>query len=351
MSIETKGIGKYMGLEYVEPIKTVFLNIWVTCNCNYRCEYCYEGHDKSNFHMDILLADQTVQFIIDMINKKGLDCIKINFHGGEPTLNFMIVEYIVERIRKYSSIKIATSMTTNCSTYISNAVDTLDEISVSIDGKKETHDRKRKRKDGQGTFDVSFSNALLYLKAYPDVNLNMVVTADNAIELYDNIMFFVRNGFRNITPSIDYFDANWNDDLFEVLYLQLKKVKEEICFQGLKDVKISIFDQLISTKKRCIVGMDQFQIMPDGCLYPCAIVAGLPDYCFGNVKFGIDKQKVEQLNKLMDSKVYECSDCSYYDCCMTCRCYFFNEKLTGSMYSPSGVVCAVEHLRMKLKRV
>lgn len=189
-----------MELEFLEHEESILFNVWVTCNCNYACDYCYEGRNKTDSYMDIPTADQIIDFMIQITRNRGLDCISINFHGGEPTLNFQIIKYIVSNLRKYPSLKMFTSMTTNCSVYIGEAARYLDEISVSIDGKKETNDRNRKLADGSGTFDISFRNAAKYLRTHPNVKVNMVVTAFNASELYENIAFLIQNGFKHIMP-------------------------------------------------------------------------------------------------------------------------------------------------------
>ena len=108
--------------------------------------------------------------------------------------------------------------------------------------------------------------------------------------------------------------------------------------------------EIIRKKGRCVVGTYHFQIYPDGNIYPCSVVAGIPKYCIGNVNEGLDELKVKQLNFLMNPVVSECSACKYYNYCETCRCYFVNEALTGNMYTPSGVVCAMEHLKIRLMK-
>ncbi len=328
--------------------RELLFNIWVTTACNYVCSYCYEGDQKPQNCLDYITADKIIQFIPRIAKDHGADIVRVNFHGGEPTLNFGIIKYIVVALRKNKNINLRTSMTTNCFMFVQKIEQYIDELSVSIDGNKDTHDSNRKTKKGEGTFDISFPNALRYLESHPRVNLNMVVTPSSACELYENVMFFIHKGFKHISPNIDYFDSGWNDELFASLYSQLKKIKE-IYGQLGKDISISIFDWRIGKKERCVVGKDHFQIYIDGNLYPCSVAVGEQKYCFGNVDDGMDKKKVDELNNLMENVVPECVGCRFYSYCTTCRCYFINEKLTGSMYQASGVICATEHLRIQLK--
>ncbi len=350
MQIEENAMGSYMEIkESGMNGNKLYFNIWVTTSCNYACTYCYES-SKKNLFMDADTADQVVKFIDDISRVSSGDSISINFHGGEPTLNIPIIEHIINRIKNNASLKIYTSMTTNCSVFYEEGIKELDELTVSIDGSRITHDKNRKLSNGKGTFDCSFQNALLYLRNHHNIKLNMVITAQTVGEVHDNIMFLINHGFKTIMPHINYYDTEWSENDFETLYEQLKKTKDEIRNQELQDIQIGLLDQHIGRKGRCIVGECHFQIYPDGNLYPCSVVAGVPKYCYGNVKVGIDKNKVKQLNSLMNPPISECMDCKYYDFCETCRCYFVNETLNGSMYIPSGVVCAMEHLKIRLKR-
>lgn len=352
MQIEENAVGSNMAIgDKRVNENTLAFNIWVTTSCNYACSYCYEGAKKKSIFMDVETANRTVEFVEYISKREGEKNIDINFHGGEPTLNSLIIEHIMNRIKDKSSMKVHTTMTTNCSEFYEEGIQIIDELTLSIDGNRITHDKNRKWKNGRGTFDRSFHNALLYLGRHSNIKVNLVITSHTVEDVYDNVFFLVDSGFKIIVPHVDYYDTEWNENNFETLYEQFKRIKDELRNQNLQDVQVGLLEQVVKRKSKCIVGKTQFQIYPDGSIYPCAVVAGNPKYCFGNVVTGIDETRVKYLNSLMNPQVYECADCKYYDYCATCRCYFVNETLTGSMYVPSGVVCAMEHLKIRLMRM
>ena len=90
-----------------------FVNIWITFNCNFRCRYCYvnTGCEHSNMKQDV--ADQVINFIKK--NIKPDQELVINFHGGEPIINFEMVKYIVDKCESVFQNKVSFGITTNAS--------------------------------------------------------------------------------------------------------------------------------------------------------------------------------------------------------------------------------------------
>ena len=68
--------------------------IWLTTDCNLRCRYCYEGVEKKAIIMEQDLAAQVVDFICETFDDKNEE-LCIDFHGGEPLLNYKILALLV----------------------------------------------------------------------------------------------------------------------------------------------------------------------------------------------------------------------------------------------------------------
>jgi His-Xaa-Ser system radical SAM maturase HxsB len=72
-----------------------------TIRCNTSCSYCQvssKGRSATGCDMTEAIADRAIDFMF----RSPSTCLKLEFQGGEPLLNFPLVRYIVERTRALS---------------------------------------------------------------------------------------------------------------------------------------------------------------------------------------------------------------------------------------------------------
>ena len=69
------------------------LVLWLTSRCNLSCSYCYAGACSQGRDMTF----ETARKVIDAFGNRPL---KLQFAGGEPTLNFSLAERIMEYTRE-----------------------------------------------------------------------------------------------------------------------------------------------------------------------------------------------------------------------------------------------------------
>lgn len=324
-------------------------SIWTTTSCNFNCSYCYEGGNKKTVMMNSTVLEDTIKFITDICDKECCRNLWVVFHGGEPLLNGNVIKEFVRKIEESGKVdKMFTAMTTNCSIYDETIAEYICELSVSIDGKKETHNRNRKYLDGSDTFDQAMKNAMKYNEIKGGVRLRMVVTPNNVSHFYENVIYLYEMGFKQIVPGVDFYAEDWSEELFDELFCQLEKLREYREKHMDETVEIGILDEKITEKTRCYVGCDGYNILPDGKIYPCMYAAGVDKYCIGDVCFGLNEAKISELNALFSGCVEECEGCTNKRYCDSNRCFLLNEQLTGNLYEPSGTVCARERLLLKV---
>ncbi len=77
---------------------TLMLTIAPTSDCNFRCVYCYEKNSIKQSYMN----DNTKLNILEYIREQSINLKKINvtWYGGEPLMNFNIIEDLTEEILK-----------------------------------------------------------------------------------------------------------------------------------------------------------------------------------------------------------------------------------------------------------
>ena len=191
--------------------------IWLTENCNLKCRYCYEGQEKgkrkfaiSDIATLISFIDREILESAESAEKK--DKVIISFHGGEPLLEFQLMKYIISELDNVAAkrnISIVYEVTTNGNVnesefleYIRNRGDF--RISVSLDGKKEINDIYRVTKCGRSSFDRAFLFAKQLLEMDKHPRIRMTLTPQMVEYLYENIVFFVKEGFEMIVTVPDF---------------------------------------------------------------------------------------------------------------------------------------------------
>lgn len=127
------------------------------------------------------------------------------------------------------------------------------------------------------------------------------------------------------------------------------KLKEYRKQNRVVDLFIGILDETIKERGKCVVGCDGYQISVDGKLFPCLLVVQQPQYCIGDIYNGMDDATIQKINMLNKKEVEECKDCSNYKYCITSRCLFLNNQLSGDYYTPSATICEVERMKLRLQ--
>jgi His-Xaa-Ser system radical SAM maturase HxsB len=141
-----------------------------TLRCNHNCIYCQASSrnmDTDGFDMDKKTAKKVVDRIFETTSKG----ITIEFQGGEPMVNWEVVEFIVNYGRKKekdSDKDLNFSLVSNLSLMTKDKFNFLIEngvaICTSLDGPEELHNSNRPYKDGN-----SYKETIKWVKEYKKV--------------------------------------------------------------------------------------------------------------------------------------------------------------------------------------
>lgn len=321
--------------------------IWLTTACNLRCKYCYEGTEK----VESYLSEKDAAKIIDYITR---DCdqtknLQISFHGGEPFLNYKIMKFIsieLEKRLRHIAGNITYQVTTNATILNKEIIDFLREreieVTCSLDGTKETHDSIRVFEGNKGSYDIAMKNSLQLLELFPDLRVRMTVRSTGVENLSRDIIHLVEKGFKLIVPVLDFYDKNWNEEKFEIIKEEIRRVK---AYVGNRKVTISLLEPLgIKKKSPCQGGIQTKNIYPNGDIYPCTLAAGDEEFLIGNIEQGINSKKLDEILSNSKRENKECSGCTFYNFCNSTRCKIINKLITGDYNSPNSLECNMNHL-------
>jgi uncharacterized protein len=159
---------------YLTEVKsdTSELNVTIltTLQCNFACDYCFQGdHGDYNKHADKMSPD-TAQRLSDWIeaelDRVSPEKLVLTFFGGEPLLNLPVMYALAERAwaaTERRGMPMFVNIITNGLLLTPDVVDRmlpygLNGIKITLDGDKDTHNRMRPLRGGQGTFDRIVEN-------------------------------------------------------------------------------------------------------------------------------------------------------------------------------------------------
>ncbi len=330
----------------------MLFTIWLTYDCNMKCAYCYEGEDKRQTKLELETADDILTFIkskIKDINRK----IMINFHGGEPLMNYEVLEYLIRKVNSWENENISMLLTTNATLLDNNKIEfltnNLDELSISIDGDKEAHDINRKFKNNIGSYESIIEN----IKSIPfgskcNILGRMTITPETVHKLYDNIKFLVELGFKKIVPVLNQYDNRWSEHDKNVLLEEVKKVIDEFYVKK-SGIVVGLVEEILYRKhSKCMAGKQTFHIGPEGDIYPCAHLMNVKSMKIGDVWNGVQENKIDEIQEINQREIPGCANCAWKDRCHGVRCKLINYAITGEFCRPAFVTCLNEHLLMEI---
>jgi uncharacterized protein len=146
------------------------VTILTTLQCNFACDYCYQGdrddYNKFAERMTLETAARAAAWIERELDRLAPETLSIVFFGGEPLVNLPVVYYLAERLSSAArerAIGIGLSIITNGLLLTEDVVDRLlpcglTGVKITLDGDRETHNRMRPLRGGQGTFDRIVEN-------------------------------------------------------------------------------------------------------------------------------------------------------------------------------------------------
>lgn len=159
---------------------TLGITLLPTISCNLACPYCFE-QGKPQGMMTTQTCDKVIDFIKNHSNAKYL---ALTWYGGEPLLGIKVIEYFLHKLKEITNVSLAAhAIVTNGTFLDSKHWDIFKEypltnIQITLDGKKETHDKRRIRHDGTGTYDIILDNMRKFADEFPNVQLSVRVNID-----------------------------------------------------------------------------------------------------------------------------------------------------------------------------
>lgn len=181
----------------LEDKKQYHLVINPTMNCNFKCWYCYESHEKGS-KMSAETTDNVKRFIQKVVETMpDLQDFHISWFGGEPLLYFdQVIDPIMEFSKKLfheHEILFSTGFTTNGFLINDKMIEKfhtykIRNFQITLDGNKELHDAVRFVNSKRGSYDDILQNIFKLCRNGFNVSIRINYTKSNLKDL-DKIIF------------------------------------------------------------------------------------------------------------------------------------------------------------------
>lgn len=359
--------------EETAPVKSDLVKalcLHICHDCNLRCKYCFAGEGKYKGRTEYMsdeVARAAVDFLIGASGSRRI--LEMDFFGGEPLMNLSVVKNTVEYAKaegKKHGKKFLFTLTTNGVLLNDETAkwlnDEMENVVLSLDGRKSVHDGVRQTVNGKGSYEVIIENLRRFVRLRGDRHYYIRGTFTNRnLDFGEDVLALADSGFDQISLEPVVLPADHElyigEDKLPAIreeYRRLARVYLERKREGKPLFHFFHFQIDLEggpcLKKRvsaCGAGNEYFSVTPQGDLYPCHQFADDPQYRMGNV---FEKKLNEKIRATFrDANLFtkeKCRDCfAKYHCSGGCAAN--NIRFGGDIDMPYSVTCDMMKARME----
>ena len=311
-------------------VKALCLHVAHTCNLN--CSYCFASqgkYDGERALMSFETGKQAFDFLI--ANSGDRHNLEVDFFGGEPLMNLDVVKELVayaRSIEKAANKNFRFTLTTNGVLIDDDLIDfankEMSNVVLSLDGRKEIHDKFRVDYNGCGSWEKIVPKFQKLVKARDGKNYYMRGTFTHANpDFVKDIKTMLELGFTELSMepvvcSPDDPSALTKEDL-EIVKGQYEELASLMLEKRNEGKPFVFYHYMIDlTGGPCIYkrisgcgsGTEYMAVTPWGDIYPCHQFVGDEKFKLGDIWQGVTNTQIQ--NEFKGCNVYshpECSDC------------------------------------------
>ena len=311
-------------------VKALCLHVAHTCNLN--CSYCFASQGK--YHGDrALMSFEVGKQALDYLvaNSGTRRNLEVDFFGGEPLMNFQVVKDLVAYARsmeKAHGKNFRFTLTTNGVLVDEDVIDFANRecsnVVLSLDGRREIHDRYRVDHAGKGSWEKIVPKFQRFVEARggKDYYIRGTFTHANPDFLQD-IRQMLELGFTELSMepvvcSPDDPSALTPEDL-EVVQQQYEELAALMLERERQGKPFTFYHYMIDlTGGPCIYkrisgcgsGTEYMAVTPWGDLYPCHQFVGEESFKLGNVWEGVTNLETQAGFRACNVYAHpQCRDC------------------------------------------
>ena len=340
--VSLKDAGKLFAPDTFEPmagklkqktagvIKALCLHIAHTCNLN--CSYCFASQGKYHGERAVMsfeVGKRALDFLIE--NSGTRRNLEVDFFGGEPLMNFQVVKDLVayaRSIEKEKGKNFRFTLTTNGVLVDDDVIEWANRechnVVLSLDGRKEIHDRFRVDYAGKGSWERIVPKFQKFVEAREGKGYYMRGTFTHANpDFLQDIQQMLDLGFNELSMEPVVCAPGDPSELTEedlaVVMDQYEKLADLMLEKDKEGKPFTFYHYMIDlTGGPCIYkrisgcgsGTEYMAVTPWGDLYPCHQFVGEEKFKLGDIWTGVTNHEIQ--GQFAACNVYaheECKDC------------------------------------------
>ena len=313
-----------------DVVKALCLHVAHTCNLN--CSYCFASQGK--YHGDRALMSfevgkRALDFLIEHSGHRTN--LEVDFFGGEPLMNWDVVKQLVAYARTQEEPnhkKFRLTLTTNGMLIDDDVIDfanrEMSNVVLSLDGRKEIHDRLRVDYAGNGSYDRIVPRFQKLVASRGGKNYYMRGTFTHANPDFTKDVFHMADlGFTELSmepvvcaegdpAALTKEDIETVKEQYEILATEMLKRQKEgrpfTFYHYMLDLTGGpcIYKRISG----CGSGTEYMAVTPWGDLYPCHQFVGEERYKLGNIWDGVTNTALREEFRACNAYARpECADC------------------------------------------
>ena len=347
------------------PTVVKALCLHIAHDCNLACQYCFaeEGeYQGRRALMSFEVGKKALDFLI--ANSGYRRNLEVDFFGGEPLMNWQVVKDLVAYGREQEKLhdkKFRFTLTTNgvllndevmefCNREMGNVV-------LSIDGRKEVHDKMRPFRKGAGSYDLIVPKFQQFAESrHQDKYYVRGTFTHYNLDFSEDVLHLADLGFKQISvepvvaePKEPY--AIREEDLPK-LFEEYDKLAVEMIRRHKSGEDFNFFHFMIDLEggpcvaKRlsgCGSGTEYLAVTPWGDFYPCHQFVGNEKFLLGNVDEGILNTDIRD--------EFKCCNVYAKEKCRKCFARFYcSGGCAANAYNFSGDICGAYDIGCELQK-
>ena len=311
-------------------VKALCLHVAHTCNLN--CSYCFASQGKYKGERGLMSLEVGKRALDYLVENSGTRYnLEVDFFGGEPLMNFDMLKELVayaRSIEKKYNKNFRFTLTTNGlginDDVIEFANKEMSNVVLSLDGRKEIHDRYRVDYNGKGSWEriVPKFQKLVEARGGKDYYMRGTFTHANP-DFLEDIKTMLDLGFNELSMEPVVCESGDASELTKedlpIIMDQYEKLANLMIEREKEGRPFTFYHYMIDLKggpciyKRisgCGSGTEYMAVTPWGDLYPCHQFVGDEKFKLGDIWKGVDNTAVRE--EFFSCNVYareECKDC------------------------------------------